>query len=275
MKEGNNSSFLPDEIINNILTRLPVKPLAVYIPDWMGFGYSSIVSDYNIVTIKSHVGSGLRILSARVYSLKTWSWKDVEASPLTGIISISHQNFSVNGNIFWVGVMSDDRVLVSYDIALEVFTVIPLPISPVNSLDSYFTRLTIHEDKIAILSHNFIGNPISCLIDISIGNPVSCLIDMWVMEDGIGETRERCVWTKKFSANHPSLSIALATWRNKLVYLPRYTHATQGENLGRNSIGLIDLTTSEVNIYDNFIYHMSNPFLNYVESLVPVSKKLD
>ena len=152
--------------------------------------------------------------------------------------------------------MDTKDVLVSYDMTLEVFMLISLPISPVNTR---FTRLAIRENKVAILYHAYNENP-TC-----------CSIDMWVMEDGICETEERCIWTKKFSVSHPFLSIGLAIWRNKMIYLSCYTHATQGEELEENNIYMIDLTTSEVNTYDNFIFHMPNPFLNYVESIVPVS----
>ena len=55
-----------------------------------------------------------------------------------------------------------------------------------------------------------------------------------------------------------------------MVCCLRCTHATEGEELGReiNSIGLVNLTTSDVKMFDMGIYDTPYPLLNHVESLL-------
>ena len=129
-------------------------------------------------------------------------------------------------------------------------------------IDSFYTRLTIHENKLAMLSHTFNEDL------------VSSLIDLWVMEDGTGMYGEGCGWTKKFSINHPFSFVARTIWRNKVICFPWFNYATKVKMLAKESksIVLVNLTTSKVTMFDICKYGWPYYISSYVESFVPVGK---
>ncbi|KAI9127046.1 hypothetical protein K1719_001605 [Acacia pycnantha] len=102
--------------------------------------------------IKSPNRSPLIVAYVEVYSLRSGSWKEVEFG-IENVGLFSHQT-TVNGAIFWFGFgrepdTSTYYVIVSFDIANEVFSLIPTP-------DRFDPRsrssFAVHENKLALLS---------------------------------------------------------------------------------------------------------------------------
>ncbi|KAI9074026.1 hypothetical protein K1719_044026 [Acacia pycnantha] len=149
----------------------------------VGFGFSPIVNDYKIVI------SGATLFNNRVevYSLRTRSWKEIKVGNFGVVEFFSCPSVTANGAIFWSGCFSlegennlviggeeenYDWIIISFDIAMEEFSLISLP----DLLDlSFWDKLTVYEDKLAILS-----------LDV-VGNYESSRIDLWVMEENIDE----------------------------------------------------------------------------------------
>ncbi|KAI9096834.1 hypothetical protein K1719_025817 [Acacia pycnantha] len=119
-----------------------------------------------------------------LHYLKQGAWKEVEFR-FNDTVGLSSESVTVNGVMFWwmskrFGEDTDDEdenLIVSFDLAVEVFTVIPLPeLQPI--------KLTVYEEKLAIFSSN--------------RNSKHPAIDMWVMEEeGVGASGER--WGFGFS----------------------------------------------------------------------------
>ncbi|XP_028755863.1 F-box/kelch-repeat protein At3g06240-like [Neltuma alba] len=227
----------------------------------VGFGHNPIVNDYKIV--KTFAEIDYEISLVEVYSLSTGSWKEIELGNLEGV-QLFGDAFAANGAIFWYGLRlgveedgeDDIEVLVSFDIAMEVFTVIPGP-SP-----SY--NLTMYEGKLAALSSYGIGD---------------CpyyqyyLFDLWVMEEDIGSSGERWSWSKKYTSIpclhhlHPG-----TIWRNEVVMSGIVGESEHGvENNGlKLGLYLFNATTNE---FKMFAIPRHNPMcdvFNYVESLVVI-----
>ncbi|KAI9081343.1 hypothetical protein K1719_036684 [Acacia pycnantha] len=114
-----------------------------------GFGFSSIVNDYQIV--RTYAEFYDVVTKVEVFSLNRMTWKVIDIGNLKGV-RLNYETVTVNGAIFWSGVKLvgekkegednidfqedvfyveevEDRVnvIVSFDIAKEVFTVIPWP----------------------------------------------------------------------------------------------------------------------------------------------------
>ncbi|KAI9127168.1 hypothetical protein K1719_001727 [Acacia pycnantha] len=81
-----------------------------------GFGFSPIVSDYNIVAIYTEYGG--MIYRADVYSLSRGSWKEIEVGNIEDVTCL-HLTVSSNGAIFIYGFSEPnwevDGVIVSFD----------------------------------------------------------------------------------------------------------------------------------------------------------------
>ncbi|XP_028805673.1 F-box/kelch-repeat protein At3g06240-like [Neltuma alba] len=232
-----------------------------------GFGFSAIVNDYKIV--RAYAKYDGVINGVEVYSLSTGSWKEIEFGPLKGV-SLFGGTVTANGSIFWhvlkSDVEDDIEMVVSFDIATEVFTLIPWP--PLS--DGSSSKLSVYEDKLAVISLSGIGD---------FPNYLYSLIDLWVLEEVIDSSTERWRWTKKYTCNScPSmLDYPVTIWRNEIVcaYLgkPIFTNESGGremetdeENFG---LYLINIITNECKMLAVPGRYWGNGF-NYVESLVPV-----
>ncbi|XP_028790576.1 F-box/kelch-repeat protein At3g06240-like [Neltuma alba] len=149
----------------------------------VGFGFSSIVNDYKIVKLFM---SDFLVARVEVYALRTGLWTNVEPGNLEGVC-VSHPSaFNCNGAIFWVGMkegVEEGRKIVSFDIAMELFTLIPFP-TMTSASQSCFHSLTMYQNKLALLSPTVIKNS------------ESYLIDLWVLEECTDPCRERWNWTK-------------------------------------------------------------------------------
>ncbi|KAI9127019.1 hypothetical protein K1719_001578 [Acacia pycnantha] len=220
----------------------------------LGFGFSPIVSDYNIVAIYTEYGG--MVCEADVYSLSRGSWKEIEFGNIEDVTCL-HLTVSSNGAIFIYGLKPSSKpnwevegVIVSFDMTTEVFTLISWP--PLLGHPSF--NLTIFQDKLAVLSnHRSRG---------------SSNIDLWVMEEDIGSSRERWSWTKKFTSGPYPWEFTLGTtWRNKI--------AVSGIEIGceieknKPCLCVFNVTTNEFNRLEIPGYN-SPYFLNYVENLIPV-----
>ncbi|KAK4259384.1 hypothetical protein QN277_005722 [Acacia crassicarpa] len=120
----------------------------------IGFGFSSTVNDYKIVKIRD-CDYGCLVSHVEVYSLNIGTWKEVEFGKLDDVV-ISSDGFNFNGAIFWIGSKlgadedeDDIDIIVSFDIATELFTLIPMPPLPFPvTYGLYRKYLTIYENKL-------------------------------------------------------------------------------------------------------------------------------
>ncbi|XP_054779389.1 F-box/kelch-repeat protein At3g06240-like isoform X2 [Prosopis cineraria] len=220
-----------------------------------GFGFSPIVNDYKIVIARETEidleGNGVsyRITGAEVYSLSEGSWKEIQVGDV-GVLNLVGLPVTVNGAIFWNGYKMDrdylkvcEEVIVSFDIAMEVFTFIPSP----SEIDS--CNLTVHENKLAILSR------------LMNGYGESSVIDLWVTEEVAGASEERWSWTRKYSISTCPFTNPKGIWLDEIVC------CQYGREVG---LRLLNLSTRELKKIDN--RRRDNDFsitLNYAESLVP------
>ncbi|KAI9126973.1 hypothetical protein K1719_001532 [Acacia pycnantha] len=148
-------------------------------------------------------------------------------------------NVSANGSIFWHGLNSD--AIVSYDIATEVFTLIPF--SPPLS-----TILNVYDDKLAL---------------VSIKNK---WIELWVLEKGIDSSSETWNWIKKHTERYPSDSLLWWTiWRNHLTV---YGHYPPIHDL---ALYLFKIPTNEMKV-GSIPQVDGDQLFNYTESLVPLGQ---
>ncbi|KAK4254076.1 hypothetical protein QN277_009505 [Acacia crassicarpa] len=224
----------------------------------MGFGFCSMVKDYKVVSI-SNRGHGISgpIRQVEVYSLSTYSWKEVEVGGLLDGVEITSDGFGTNGAIFWFGYKkANGRFLVSYYIAKEEFALIPSPILAPELIDSLRNRFAVYENKLALLSHT------------TTGNHEYSLIDLWVMEEGKDrKSEERWSWTKKYSITHPYLLLPRVVWRNMIVCDAASEHEVVDHGL---NMVLVNLTTNESKRFAFHKYGIAFHVFSYVESLVPV-----
>ncbi|KAI9126957.1 hypothetical protein K1719_001516 [Acacia pycnantha] len=214
-----------------------------------GFGFSPIDNDYKIVVI--YFDCPLTELRVVAYSLSSESWKEVEF----GIenVALFVGSVTVGGAMFWLGFSWKDStidsfydVIVSFDIANEVFTLI--------TLDCSIPRptLSVYENKLAML----------CLSEME---DSESLIELWVMEDGSGAS-----WAKKFSSCLiPSVVRPVMTiWMNQIV-----CDASERERYHEAKITLLNISTNELKAFNISKCGGSNGsgfICNHAESLVPI-----
>ncbi|XP_028760815.1 uncharacterized protein LOC114719470 [Neltuma alba] len=246
----------------------------------IGFGFSSIANDYKIVKFSvsgsyfyesrgSYRAYKKGVNGVLVYSLHTGLWKDVEFGNIKDLYIYSETaTDNNNGTIIWLAQNLNDEsgIMVSFDIEMEVFTLIPRPALYTSSI----CIPTFHENKPAILSYSVIGNS------------QSGFIHLWVVEEN------RCAfgggiwtWTKKYSSSpnlYPYYLIPLNTWRNEIVCTvslqSEFVRRTEkyGEALkdrGR-TLYLLTLATNEIKKFVMINNNGGFGILNYVESIVPV-----
>ncbi|XP_054776892.1 F-box protein CPR1-like isoform X2 [Prosopis cineraria] len=221
----------------------------------IGFGYSPIVSDYKILTAYApHLRDINRV---DVYSLSSGQWREVESGNLEGI-NLYSETVTANGAMFWIasqrGAEDDIELIVSFDIAMEVFTLIPMP-----ALDSaLYYNLAVYENNLALLSYT------------KTRNSQSYLIDLWVMDDGIGAPQERWSWNKKYSiTTFSSLLNPSCIWRNDTVCFVDQVHGSEWGM--RNVLSLLNLETNKVRLITTRRFGDRFPVIfNHAESLVPI-----
>ncbi|KAK4259394.1 hypothetical protein QN277_005732 [Acacia crassicarpa] len=214
----------------------------------VGFGFSPIINDYKIVIAYSSFDHA-NVSIVKVYSLSSGSWKEEKKFRLNDTGGgVSSSGVTVNGVMFWwgyktVGEVDGKNLIVSFDLAVEVFTVTPTP-----QLHEH-VDFTVYEEKLAILS--------------SIQDSTHSLIDLWVMEEGVGASGEIWVWTKKYSIDiYPRFLSPRTIWRNEIV----------GYSLGEreSTVVFLNLTTKKTWKFAIGKFACKEWIFNYAESLVPV-----
>ncbi|KAI9127428.1 hypothetical protein K1719_001987 [Acacia pycnantha] len=280
--------FLPEEIIRNILERLPVKSLIRFqcvCRRWrIFFKTRSFIANHLdhsnqqnpcLLLERDEIVNPLHLYcldsemqvwelqkppllhyfkQVKVYSLSLGAWKELEFR-LHDIVRLSPESVTVNGVMFWSMPewfgddtdYDDEGWIVSFDLAVEVFTVIPIPeLQPI--------KLTVYEEKLAIISWK--------------ENSEHSAIDMWVMEEGVGASGERWGWTKKYTSSpnpcflNPICFLNPRTiWRNEIVCCPH------GED---EPTVLLNLTTEKMKKFAIRKCDYRHCIFNYAESLVPV-----
>ncbi|KAI9076714.1 hypothetical protein K1719_041297 [Acacia pycnantha] len=93
--------------------------------------------------------------------------------------------------------------IVSFDIVMEVFTLMPLPALDTSSV---VLKLTVHDKKLALLCHTVMGNF------------ESSSINFWVMEEGMDASGKKWSWMKIYnSSSHSSVLFSFIIWRNEIA----------------------------------------------------------
>ncbi|KAI9075527.1 hypothetical protein K1719_036686 [Acacia pycnantha] len=225
-----------------------------------GFGFSPFVNDYKIVRTYAGIDDVDAVDRVYVFSLSRGSWKGIDVGNLKGVRFNSETvtaNGAANGAIFWYGVKSckgedDVKLIVSFDIAKEVFTLIPRPNLEYNAEE----KLTVYENKLAILC------------DIWEDDETTGFIDLWVLDEGTFVPGETWRWTKRYTSSLFSCRLNSRTiWRNEIVCTHEYIVETEnGENA--TVLYLINLSTNEAKMLVIPYYCPFPDMYNYAESLV-------
>ncbi|KAI9127127.1 hypothetical protein K1719_001686 [Acacia pycnantha] len=223
----------------------------------LGFGFSPIDNDYKILVFQE------------MYSLSTGSWKEIKVEEDFGGLGISDFAATVNGAMFWIGykVMNvdendflvSDMWVVSFDMVMEVYTLIPLPCDVDDSWDSF---LSVYENKLAMLCGTMSEND------------KSYRTDLWVMEEGARSSGERWSWSKKYSISTSSSIYPRAIWLEKIVYL-RFGLCIYDETNHRTIDDVLYTLNPSTHEWVHFNcrqggYQFSLTF-NYAESLMPIA----
>ncbi|KAI9123753.1 hypothetical protein K1719_005053 [Acacia pycnantha] len=224
----------------------------------LGFGFSPLDNDYKIVAIYNDENSGL-VSVVDLYSLSRRSWKEIEFRNLENV-SCYWSRFSSNnkGAIFTHGLklgkgMEGVDVIVSFDMAKEVFTLISWPPSPF--WGNLHCNLAVYEDNPAVITVSAVGVPSN--------------VDLWVMEEDISSSGERWSWIKKFTSDpYPWAFTPGTIWKNEIV-LSAVEIGEREKNQRRRCLCLFNIATNKFMTLEIPKHHRFN-FVNYVESLVPV-----
>ncbi|KAK4259924.1 hypothetical protein QN277_006202 [Acacia crassicarpa] len=223
-----------------------------------GFGFSPIANNYKIVRTYAKLHDATN--RVEVFSLSRGSWKEIDLGNLKGV-KLYSETVTANGEIFWFGIKLgakegsyDGEVIVSFDIAKEVFTLMPKP-----NLDYCADEsLTVYENKLAIL----------CEID-GDDDESSDLIGLWVMEEGTCVSGERQGWNKIYTSGPcPYILDPMAVWRNEIV--SKVSSFEDDDEKRRNVSYFMNVTTNEVKSFVIPCCGRVHSMYNYVESLVSV-----
>ncbi|XP_054789418.1 F-box protein CPR1-like [Prosopis cineraria] len=262
--------------------QLPRTKTTIYVEDSLtvGFGFSPILNDYKIV--RTHAESGYAISGVEVYSLSTNSWRKIEFGNL-GAVRLLPYIVSANGSIFWhafnlkkeVGEDSFE-IIVSFDIATELFTLIPWPALCCHTW-SGISRLTVYEDKLAML-YSHVTEDFQYY-----------LIDLWVWEEQVDSSGNRWNWSKKYASSpYPCMLFPEPIWRNEIVGVdygismpplvcvehPCETGLAMLSEEPELGLHLFNVATNEIKRFDIHRHGVGSVVFNYVESLVSVGKIL-
>ncbi|XP_028752344.1 F-box/LRR-repeat/kelch-repeat protein At2g27520-like [Neltuma alba] len=217
-----------------------------------GFGLCPVVRDYKIVRIYATNRPSIKFdedsrTHGEVFSLRTGSWKEVESGALRRLRAFPCHPLTFNGAIFWLGWGEASVKIVSFDLTMDVFTLIPTPfLIPLRTNPSSQIVLDVYENKVAVLFQY--GDRLK-----------PSFMDLWVLEEGSGACGKSWGWTKKYSIGPTSWGLSpLYFWRNEIVF--RYIH----------EVHLLILTANHelkrFNIYPSI--NNVRQKLEYVESLM-------
>ena len=167
---------LPKYHINNFTSPLMVVGL--------GFAFHPVINDYKVVRIVYFMRN--KTSEADVYSLRTGSWREVDAN----ICCYIHSNVSrtfINGALHWLAgkkneMDNTDNLILSFDMAKDVFKEMMLPDFGYDGLIR--KCLADYKGSLSVLFYDAYHSNENC--------------DVWVMEEyGVAKS-----WTKHFTIRH-------------------------------------------------------------------------
>ncbi|XP_028801601.1 putative F-box protein At5g52610 [Neltuma alba] len=222
-----------------------------------GFGFSPILNDYKIVITYAEVYDAVN--RVEVFSLNGGSWRVIDIGNLKGV-KLYSQTVTANGAVFWYGEKlgaeegeDEVEVIVSFDIAKEVFALIPRPNLDYNADE----KLTVYENKLAILCEIWEND-----------DETADLIDLWVLDEGTCASGETWSWTRRYTSSPFSRALeSMTMWRNEIICTP--TSAEDNEE-GRNVLYSMNITTNEVKRFVVPNFGPIRSIYDYAESLVSV-----
>ncbi|KAK4271144.1 hypothetical protein QN277_019881 [Acacia crassicarpa] len=215
----------------------------------IGFGFCPSLKDYKIVI--TYVKNDF-FGTFKVYSLRSNSWKEVKYRLVACPI---YYRVTVNGVMYWWAdkiIREDDGedfevVIFSFDLATEVWTVIPMP---EQSSSTVYENLMVYEGKLAF---------VSCTEDFELRNSA---IHLWVREEGVSASGETWNWTKKFTSNpYPSNGLFPETMLGNEI-LCRIWDSESTDTV------LFNPTTEEFKKLNISKCDDKHKIFNYIESLV-------
>ena len=222
-----------------------------------GFGYSSVVNDYKIVRFYNQACRKMEELEfvydrVEVFSSRTGLWKKLEFSfgDLGSFRRFTSAPVNIDGTICWFGKFDSSYMIVSFDVATEVFTITPIEIE-VSALET--TQLVspiglgVYDNKLEV---HFL----------SIGFPY--FIHVWVMDEVTSELGKEFIVVKKYKFGPMAERLyPMCIRKHELVCI-------DGGLSG--GLTLFNLITNERRDFDDLNVNTSSGVYNYEKSLVSV-----
>lgn len=237
----------------------------------IGFGFSPAINDYKIVRLyhsefhDKNRGPVNRLQNlvnrVEVYSLRTGSWKELECGLIQGAI-VEPKAVTVNGNLFWLGSADEHSLftVVSFDIAMEMFTLIPIPSGPVTT---NLTELSVYQNKLAVFHCQY---KVATLV-----SSKSSVMSLWVTEEGTGASGKSWSWSEHYSIGPIScFLVPICIWGNELL-CHKMLSKSEGKVEDEPTFHMLNLTTNELKEFHIFSSaHDCRGIFNYEASLVSV-----
>ncbi|KAK4259350.1 hypothetical protein QN277_005692 [Acacia crassicarpa] len=218
--------------VNIEVREIPQTRKDYWRPSMFGFGFSGIVNDYKIVRFfrpKKVEGLNSKVRLVKMYSLSTDSWKELEPGAVQKTrFKCGNVSVSVDGTMTWLGDEDSLPVLVSFDIATEVFTLTPIP----SVIRVPPTTLGVYQNKFVISGHHI----------------ESQFMDIWVMEQVASESGKHFSCSEKYSVEIPSYALALdilCIWGNEIVCCDDEEREFGLEGKSEYNLKLFNHTTKE------------------------------
>ncbi|KAK4259405.1 hypothetical protein QN277_005743 [Acacia crassicarpa] len=245
----------------------PIKHKIQYFA--LGFGFSPVDNDYKILVSLERADIDSLSNPLEVYSLRTGSWKEIKVEDFGGL-GISDFAATVDGAMFWFGhkvtniaendFFAYDEMVVSFDMVMEVFTLIPLPCDDDDLRKSF---LSVYENKLAMLC------------DTENENYESYRTDLWVMEEGAFPSGERWSWSKKYSISTPSSIYPRGIWLEKIVCIALPTYDEPEPEINHRTMDVLYMLNPSTHEWVHFncrqVGYQFSIIFNYAESLMPIA----
>ncbi|XWS73865.1 hypothetical protein CRYUN_Cryun02cG0165900 [Craigia yunnanensis] len=211
----------------------------------LGFGFDSKTDDYKVVRFVTYYfdeNEEEGFLAdwnhqVELYSLKSDSWKEISVPEAQPYGSPLFNNY-INGFYYWQATGDSDYLILSFDMANEKFSTLPLPKFG-GSLAQYYLELLDFNGSLGAIVYPREGTEKS--------------FDLWVMNGS---------WTRQFSIEYVSgVERPLGFWKNGELFL-------EGSN---HELVLFDPATRELKTLGIHAYQKTMQLIAYVESLVPIN----
>nr|XP_023901284.1 F-box protein At3g07870-like isoform X2 [Quercus suber] len=209
------SDYLSEEVVLEILHRLPVKSLIRFRSHGLvgyrsALGFDPRTNDYKVVRIVSRCGTKrteeAKIPVVEIYSLNEGSWRITRAGKSfpPGFSFVDRESStSLNGAVHFVVKDRDNKscpLVLSFDLGDEVFRIIPVPNGAFGTSD--YVRTSVIGGSLSLLCHD------------TYRHRVNNCCSIWVMKEyGVVDS-----WTKQFTVNfNGGLLLGLQKNGNMLV----------------------------------------------------------